>query len=240
MIRNHLIGSLCLVFLAAPAQAALFITNFTALDGTSGASGVWRNNDTATDTAIPVTLTQTGGEVRPEGAAGGSTPSTIDDSFPWQDPPVPPAPAPGNWFEPNFSGDHINIAVNPGNTSNVMINFTQPVVDPVLSFSDVDTQTMLVFTDPFTVIGEAPNLVSTPTSVTTSGGFVIGIEQETLGSLKFSGTYSSLAFQIVNDPQAQVPGVDRTGFVVSTEMIIPEPSVGLLLAGGLLMLRRRR
>ncbi len=95
-----LVRLMVLSFATSPIHADLFVSNFTALNGTSGASGVWRNQTTTTDLTIPVQLSQTGGIVMPQD--GGSAESRIDNGFPWQ--PLPPFFGGANAFSPNFDG----------------------------------------------------------------------------------------------------------------------------------------
>lgn len=81
------------------AHADLFVTNFTAINGTTSATGTWRNETTATDLpAFPVTLSQSGGSIKP--ADGSSTQSIINPTGTdpynlWQDVPAVPGLNPG-------------------------------------------------------------------------------------------------------------------------------------------------
>ncbi len=197
--------------------ADLFVTDFTALNGTAGASGTWRNLDAATDTGIAVTLTQTGGIVKP--ADGSSQESIIDDSFPWQDiPAFPPfVPTPIDAFNPNYDGDLINIEVKGAASAVVTINFGGEIVDPVLNFTDIDTQTVIQFQSSFTVVGGTANLSATSTTVGSNGVDVgIPFDEQSAGSLQFPGTHTQLVFTIVNSGPDPDEDDDRIGFSVST------------------------
>ncbi len=151
--------------LAAPLRADLYVTNFTALDGTAGASGVWRNQTTGTDLPVAVSISQAGGTVKP--ADGSSTQSRIDDSFPWQ--PLPLIAGGANAFSPNFDGDYINIETQEGNSTTVTLEFGAEVTDPVISFTDVEYRTTITFPNEFTVIESTSNLTATATSVSSDG-----------------------------------------------------------------------
>ena len=211
-------------FLVGSASADLFVTNFSG--ATSGvASGVWRNDTSATNLAIPVTLTQSGGSIRPQD--GSSTESKFDDSFPWQDfPGLGPIP-PMDLFNPNFDGDFVNILVDGGATVTVTIAFNAEVTDPALLFTDVDTQTTLVFTDPFTISGSSGNMSKSGNTVTTNGTPVPLLDEETFGSLQFSGTFTELTFSIVNDGSDPVNDLDRTGFCLATESALVPVSASM-------------
>ncbi len=205
------------ISLACAAAADVYVSNFTALNGSVGASGVWRNQTTLADLAIPVSLAQTGGEVKPTDHP--SQPSRINNSFPWRDLPLPPFT---NFFEPNFDGDFINIESKGGATVTVTIEFNTRIVDPILSFSDVDVQSTLVFAHPFTVIAQSGNMAVTGNSLTSSGVTIPFFGEETFGSIRFSGSFTSLTFTIVNSGPNPDIDDDRTGFVVAT-LTEPEP-----------------
>jgi hypothetical protein len=204
-------------FLPPIAAADLFITDFTALNGTVGAVGTWQNVDTHADTGVAVTLTQTGGVVRP--ADGSSRQSVIDGTFPWQDiPAFPPfVPAPIDAFNPNYDGDFINIEVKGAASSVVTIAFGGEVIDPVLNFTDIDTQTVIQFQKPFTVTGGTANLSVSGMAVGSNGQDVgVPFRRQSAGSLRFAGTHTQLVFTIVNSGPDPDVHDDRIGFSVST------------------------
>ena len=196
--RINIKPALLAFLLPVAAQADLFITNFDTLNAPVSASGVWKNDTTGTDLTIPVSLTQTGGEIRV--ADGSSQSSTIDDDFLWRDiPDFPPFISGIDSFNPNYDGDYINIEVLGGGTSVVTIHFNAQIVDPVLNFTDVDLQTTMVFTDSFIIDGQSGNIVPSTTSVHPDGTDAgTPFDEECAGSLHFSGTFTQLIFTINN------------------------------------------
>lgn len=211
MNERFLLRSVVIPLGTGLAAADVHVSNFTSINGSVGASGVWRNQTTLTDLAVPVSITQTGGLVKPVDHP--TQPSRIDGSFPWQDNPFPPFT---NFFEPNFDGDFINIEVAGAATASVTIDFNAQVTDPILSFSDVDTQTAMVFAQPFTVIAQSGNILASPTSITSTGAVVFVFNEQAAGSIRFSGTFTGLTFTIVNNGPDPVIDDDRIGFVVAT------------------------
>lgn len=209
------------------AEADLYVTNFTALNGTSGASGEWRNQTTATNLGIPVTLTQDGGEVQPED--GSSTESVTDDSFPWQDVPAFPPFTPGiDVFEPTFNGDYINIETEQGTTTEVVIDFGATITDPVISFTDVEYRTTITFPVAVTRLAGTSNLEINGASLRSDKSTAAGdpgiFEQEAAGSVRLPGTFDRITFFVaVGIGDGTVGNEDRTGYVVSTMV---EPQVG--------------
>jgi hypothetical protein len=217
------------VMIATPAEADLYITDFTALNGSVSAVGVWRNSTTATTVpASFVSLAQIGGAIKDINA--GSQKSVVDSSFQWFDiPQTPPfVPFPIDAFNPNYVGDFINVELKGGDVSVVIINFNALVSNPVLNFTDVDVQTTLVFTKPFTVVGGTSNLLATPTTVRTTGTNIgIPFDTECAGSLKFTGVYDRIIIGIVNIGPDPEDFDDRTGFSVATEAL-PVPLQAIL------------
>lgn len=211
-----------------PLHADLFVTNFNALNGATGASGVWRNLTTATDLAIPVTLAQSGGAVRPND--GSSTESKIDNSFPWQ--PLPVFIGGANAFSPNFDGDYINVETPEGSTATITLNFNAMIKDPVISFTDIEPRSTMSFTIPFAVIASTSNLSATATTLTSTGdpaandsAGVFG--EEAAGSIKFLGTFERIVFTVRVVAASGFGLNDRTGYVVST-MTAPTPLATVL------------
>lgn len=212
-----------LLLAAAPLHADLFVTNFTALNGAAGASGVWRNQTSATDLSIPVTLSQTGGTVRPNDGSG--TQSRIDNTFPWQ--PLPAGAGGANAFSPNFDGDYINVETAEGGTATITLEFNAMITDPVISFTDIEARSTMTFTSPFTVIANTSNLSATSTTLTSTGDPAandnFGIfGDEAAGSIKFTGTFERIVLTVQVFPAAGFGANDRTGYVVST-MTAPVP-----------------
>lgn len=210
--------------LAAQAGADLYITDFAALNGSIGAAGVWRNSTTSSPVpSTYVSLAQIGGTVKPADAS--SQRSVIDNGFQWADIPFTPpfVPFPIDCFNPNYNGDFINIELKGGDTAIVIINFNALVVDPVLNFTDVDLQTALIFSKPFTVVGGTSNLSATQTTVRTTGTNIgIPFDTECAGSLKFAGIHNQLIIGILNIGPNPETYDDRTGFSVSTN-VLPVP-----------------
>ena len=198
--------------------ADLFVSNFTTLNGASGASGVWRNQTTATDLAIPVQVSQTGGTVRP--ADGSSTQSRIDNSFPWQ--PLPIFVGGANPFSPNFDGDYINIQTQAGTTSTITLEFNALITNPVISLTDVEYRTTLSFPSAFTVLASTSNLSATATTLTSNRTIAANdsfgvFGDEAACSIRFTGTFERIVFTVqVAVGDAGVGNNDRTGYVVST------------------------
>lgn len=221
---------LLLVSATGLCQADLYVSNFTALNGSSGASGVWRNHTTSTDLALTITLTQVNGIVQP--ADGSDTGSVIasetinDPLYPfWQDVPAFLAPPLGvNIFEPNFVGDYINIETAETTTTTVTIDFGAMITNPVISFSDIEDRTTLSFPAPFTIIGDSGNLSKSGNTVTSNGSFVPVVDDEGAGSLQFTGDFPSITFDVIVADDLGNPSntEDRTGYVVST-MTAPQP-----------------
>ncbi len=221
----------CLLILSGLARGDLYVTNFTALDGNTGASGVWRNHSTSTDLAIPVTLVQSGGTVQP--ADGSSTSSIIDsetgggDTLLWQDIPTFLPFTPGiDVFEPNFIGDYINIETAEGATTTVTLNFGATITDPVISLTDVEYRTTLSFPTPITKIAGTSNLAVSGNSLTSDKTTAAGdpappigpvFGQEAAGSVQLTGSFDSITFTVaVAVGDGTVGNEDRTGYVVST------------------------
>lgn len=217
------------MMIATPAQADLYITDFTALNGSFSAVGVWRNSTTST--SIPstfVSLAQIGGIIKPLNA--GDQRSIVDNTAQWFDiPSFPPfVPFPIDAFNPNYTGDFINVELKGGDTSIVIINFNALVTDPVLNFTDVDIQTTLLFNKAFTVVGGTSNLSATPTSVRTTGTNIgAPFEMECAGSLRFPGVHDRIIIGIRNVGPDPEDYDDRTGFSVATNSI-PVPITALL------------
>lgn len=203
-----------LVLVSSPLRADIFFTNFGTLGSNTEATGVWRNSTSGTDLAFPVSLNQSNGVILLE---SDDDPSETANGFPWADDPIIGT----DLFNPNFSGDYINIEVSGGATVSVVIDFGAQVTDPTLLFTDVDTQTTLTFltANPVKTGGLANMLVSGNTAKTS--GVVVpllfGSTEETLGSLKFTGTFTKLEFTISNDGSDPINDEDRTGFCVATE-----------------------
>ncbi len=214
----------CYLFVAAvPLHADLFVTNFTALNGAAGATGVWRNLTTATDLVIPVTFSQSGGAVKPND--GSSTQSRIDNSFPWQ--PLPPFAGGANPFSPNFDGDYVNVETAESGTSTITLEFNATITNPVISFTDIEPRSTMTFTIPFTVIASTSNLSATTTTLTSNGSAAandnLGLfGEEAAGSIKFTGTFDRIVFTVRVLPAFGFGANDRTGYVVST-MSAPVP-----------------
>jgi hypothetical protein len=212
-----------LSFATSPVHADLFVSNFTALNGTSGASGVWRNQTAATDLTIPVQLSQTGGTVKPP---GGSAESRIDNSFPWQ--PLPIFAGGANAFSPNFDGDYINIETPEGGTTTVTLEFNALITNPVISLTDVEYRTTLSFPSTFTVLASTSNLSTTATTLTSNRSLAANdsfgvFGDEAACSIRFTGTFERIVFTVqVAVGDAGVGSNDRTGYVVST-MTAPVP-----------------
>lgn len=217
--------SLLLATTVGLCHADLYVTNFTAINGTSGASGVWRNHTTSTDLpAFPVALTQLGGAVQPaDGSDTGSiiASETITDPFYpfWQDiPPILAPPSGVNIFEPNFIGDYINIETAELTTTTVTIDFGAMITDPAISFSDIEDRTTLSFPAAFSITGNSGNLSQSANTVTSDGTFVPVVDDEGAGSLQFTGTFESITFDVIVADDLGDPSntEDRTGYVVST------------------------
>lgn len=188
-----------------------------------------------------------------------STPSRIAEEFPWRDvaagetvvlpdgtvqvaPISMPLP-----FAAGTSGDFINVETNADSTSTVTINFGANVTNPLLSFSDIDLETTLIFTDAFSIASGTGNLQQSGMTVFNTGlaastgqgldpfqalAYDAIFDGEAAGSLQFSGVFQELIFQINNGPDAS--GEDRTGFIVTTletPTAVPEPSNWSLLLG---------
>jgi len=220
-----------LVLLAASARADLFVTNFTALNSTE-ATGVWRNETTATDLAIPVSLSQSGGTIQP--ADGSSTASIINNTGGeiynlWEDVPSFPPVTPGiDVFEPNFIGDYINIETQQDTTTTVTLDFGATITDPVISFTDVEYRSTITFPSPLTKLAGTSNLQVTGNSLTSDKSTAAGdpgvFEQEAAGSVQLTGNYDSIVFTVTVAIGDGTVGVnDRTGYVVST-MTAPQPA----------------
>lgn len=225
-----------LAFSASSAQA-VWITNFTTEPSSTTATGVWRevtvaNTGAGTDSGFVVNLTTTG-LIKP--TTDPTQPSRIDESFPWRDF-LGPSP-----FAAGVNGDFINIETDGGSTSTVTFNLGAQVTDPMLSFSDIDVDTVLTFTDSFTVADSTTNLASTATTVSNNGTDAgPPFDEEAAGSLQFTGTFTQLQFTITNNAS---PGTeDRTGFVItSANAPVPEPATSaMLVLGSLVFLNRRR
>ncbi|MEM9236490.1 MAG: hypothetical protein AAGB14_06900, partial [Verrucomicrobiota bacterium] len=214
-----------LVLLLLPtAHADLWVTNFTAINPPASASGVWRNHTTSTDLTLQVALSQINGAVQP---VDGSDQSSVIDSetitdplYPfWQDIPSFVAPPFGvDIFNPNFKGDYINIETPETETTTVTIDFGATITDPVLYFSDIEDRTTLSFDFPFTISGNSGNLLKVGNTVTSNGTFVPIVDDEGAGSLQFTGTFTSLSFDVIvaDDLDNPLNTEDRTGYAVST------------------------
>ena len=64
-------------------------------------------------------------------------------------------------------------------------------------------------------------------TVTTNGTPVPLLDEETFGSLQFSGTFTELTFSIVNDGSDPVNDLDRTGFCLATESALVPVSASM-------------
>lgn len=239
---------------------AIWITNFTSLTpGVGGsASGEWRdvtvdNTGAGVDTGFVVNLATTG-EMSPA-----VQPADISESFPWRDiqtgevidgftAPFPVALP----FAPQVSGDFPNIETEGAATSVMTFSFGAVITNPVLSFSDLDVQTTLMFNQSFTVLTSTGNLSQSGNNLNSlgvgnSGTNLAIFETEAAGSIQFTGDFTGLTFSAVNvGPDPDIDD-DRTGYVVTTDSVpvaIPEPSAGVLTAMGMGMalfaLRRRK
>ncbi|MBK1855157.1 PEP-CTERM sorting domain-containing protein [Verrucomicrobiaceae bacterium 5K15] len=260
LIRSLVLTS-TLALLPIHSASAVWITNYTSLSPGMGgsASGVWRevmvdNTGAGFDTGFVVSLT-TSGEVK--SVADATHPSEINEGFPWRDldpgdtynglPVIAPVSLP---FYPQVNGDFANIETDGMASSIVTFNFGAQITNPVLSFSDVDIQSDLVFTNSFSILTGTGNLMQSGNILSNSGsGSSIADEaifgEEAAGSIQFTGTFTQLQFTVNNagpDPQDDD---DRTGYVVTTEfapVAVPEPSAALSLILGALAcgLRRRK
>lgn len=238
---------------------AVWTTNFQSVtSGVNGsAAGVWRevtNTQTGAgnDSAFVVSLT-TNGDVK--AVDGSDVTSRIDESFPWRDlsagevfdfegttvGPLPFAvPLP---FAAGINGDFINIETDALGVSVVTIGFGSIITDPMLSFTDIEVDSSLTFTNAFTVVSLTPNLSNTGLVVGNNGiGAPAPFDDEAAGSLQFTGDFTELVFTVTN---ASMTMEDRTGYVVTSllaPVAIPEPSSLTLLLGlgWLTLLRRRR
>lgn len=226
------IALLLFLLLATHSEADLFVTNFTAINGSAQATGVWRNETTGTDLTIPVSLSQTGGQIRP--ADGSSTQSILvqnpaDLYNLWEDVPAFFPITPGiNVFEPNFIGDYINVQTEETHTSTVTLDFGASVTDPVISFTDVEYRTTITFPSALTMLAGTSNLVVSGSSLTSNKTTAAGdpgiFGQEAAGSVKLTGTFKTVVITIaVALGDNTVGNEDRTGFVVST-MTPPQPA----------------
>ena len=209
------------VGLAIPLQADLYVSDFTALNGTSGATGVWKNSTTGSSLGISLGISQLGGMVKP--ADGSGTASVVDDSFPWQA--LTPPLGTINAFSPNFTGDYINIETEQGDTTTITLDFGAMVTDPIISFTDVENRSTITFTDEFAILASTSNLQPSTTTLSSDASVDAGdpfqiFGKEAAGSIQFSGTFSEIVFTVfVGPPTAEDPDVggdDRTGYVVST------------------------
>lgn len=242
-------------FLPLQTASAVWITNYTSLTpGVGGsASGVWREVTTAntgagTDTGFIVNLTSTG---EMKSLTDATHPSDINQQTPWRDiqpgemyngfttPILIPLP-----FFPQVNGDFANIETDGAASSVVTFDFGAQIKDPVLSFTDVDTQTTLEFGQSFTVLTSTSNLTHTGNNIGSDGSIVLGFEEEAAGSIRFTGTFTQLQFTVNNSgPDPQLDD-DRTGYVVTTNFApeaVPEPSTLLsVLAGALFFTFRRK
>lgn len=247
-----------LAVLAMGRSDAIWITNFTSVTpGVGGsASGVWRdvtvdNTGAGIDTGFAVNLATTG-EMSPA-----VQPADIGEGFPWRDieggemingftaPFAVSLP-----FAPQVNGDFPNIETEGMATSVMTFSFGAVITNPVLSFSDLDVQTTLMFNQSFTVLTSTGNLSKTGNNLNSLGAGNSGTNlaifgQEAAGSIQFTGDFTGLTFSAVNVGPDPDLNDDRTGYVVTTESIpvaIPEPSTGLLAVIGmsLLGLRRRK
>ncbi|BDS08027.1 hypothetical protein NT6N_30670 [Oceaniferula spumae] len=257
-LRN-LGGASFFALITIQSASAVWITNFTSLTTGPGgsASGVWRdvttsNTGAGTDTGFVVNLTTTG-DVKP--ISDPTHPSNLSEGFPWRDigagetvngitTPFPVSLP----FAPQVNGDFPNIETDGNATSIVTFNFGALITNPVLSFSDVDTQTTMVFSQSFTVLTSTGNLTHTGNNIGSAGAGSSATDaaifgEESAGSIQFTGTFSQLQFTINNTGPDPDDDDDRTGFVVSTVSApqeIPEPAPWLLGSAGLLFLVMRR
>ena len=247
-----------MALLAMGRSDAIWITNFTSLTpGVGGsASGVWRdvtvdNTGAGVDTGFVVNLATTG-EMSPA-----VQPADITESFPWRNietgemingfTALFPVTLP---FAPQVSGDFPNIETEGLATSVMTFNFGAVITNPVLSFSDLDVQTTLMFNQSFTVLTSTGNLSHTGNNLNSlgtgnSGTNALIFDTEAAGSIQFTGDLTELTFSAVNTGPDPDIDDDRTGYVVTTGSVpvaIPEPSAGVLTAigMGLLALRRRK
>lgn len=247
------VGCAALVLLVSQPADAVWITNFTSLTSGPGgsASGVWRDV-AVSNTGFVVNMTTTG-DVKP--LADPTHPSDISEGFPWRDIGVGEtvngftAPVPVSLpFAPQVSGDFPNIETDGNASSIVTFNFGARITNPVLSFSDVDTQTTVAFGQSFTVLTSTGNLTHIGNTIGSAGAgsspshaAIFG--EEAAGSIQFTGTFTQLQFTVNNagpDPQLDD---DRTGWVVTTDfepVAVPEPSSWIMGMAGMLCLLVRR
>ena len=242
---------------------AVWITNFSSVTSGPGgsASGFWRdvavsNTGVGVDSSFVVSLSTTG-EVK--STTHLTQPSRIDESFPWRNlaagesvilpgdttPTLLPFAVPLP-FSVGANGDFINVQTEGGASSVVTLSLGAQITNPMLSFSDIDVNTTLMFTSAFSVASGTSNLESGVAMQVSNDGTTAPppFDEEAAGSLQFTGTFTQLQFTIINTGPSQ-DGDDRTGFVVSSlsePVTIPEPGSCLFLtfAAGVLVLRRRK
>lgn len=219
-----------LVGVAGNLHADLYVSNFTAINGSSSAAGVWRNDTTSTDLSLPVSLSQTGGAIQP--ADGSSTQSIINPTGTeiynlWEDvPELFPILAGIDVFDPNFVGDYINIETQEGATTTVTIDLGGLVTNPIISLTDVEYRTTLTFPAAISVRAGTSNLDVVGATLSSDGTTAAGeppfpneiFGEEAAGSIQLSGTYSTIVFTVaVALGDASVGSNDRTGYVIATE-----------------------
>ncbi|MGB6221486.1 PEP-CTERM sorting domain-containing protein [Haloferula sp.] len=235
---------------------AAWTTNFESVTpGVGGsAAGVWREvtnplTGAGSDTAFAVNLT-TNGEVK--AVDGSSLTSRIDESFPWRDlnageildyegssiGPLPFAvPLP---FEAGVNGDFINIQTEAGGATVITFTFGATIKDPMLSFTDIEVNSTLTFSNAFSIVSSTPNLSATGLVIGNNGfGATPPFNDEAAGSLQFTGNFTELEFTVNNSSSTME---DRTGYVVTTAFApVPEPTpLALIGLGCLAFLRRQR
>lgn len=152
---------------------ALHSANFTQIDGSTGASGVWRNDDAGQNLTTAVSLAISGGTVAAAGTTAQS--SRVDGSYAWAD-----ASASANTYEPNFTGDIIRLQVPANSSASLSISLGSLVLQPVLYLADMPASLSYACAEPLV-----------DTGITTSPTF-------TWKSVRFTGAHSWLSLTLVN------------------------------------------
>lgn len=128
-----------------------------------------------------------------------------------------------------------------GNSAVHTFTFSSAVVNPVLAVVSLGglVPTSYTFSSPFTIVsqGAGSTFGGCSTCLTVSGNTLTGNEGD--GIIQFNGTFTSLSFTAAN-------GEYWNGFTIGTAgaTVVPEPAsiglAGIVLAGGALLLRRRK